>query len=149
MKVQITFLNRIERTSAKSGKPYTSLSIKTNQYGDKYLSGFGNDENASWKVGDEVEIDVATKTTDKGEFLNFTVPKIIQRSSDTSKIEVAMGFLHQDIKVMREQMNRVMKKLDIQNTAEKNEAMRNAEPKDINWEPNDAVPEITTEDVPF
>lgn len=54
-----------------NGKPYTSLRIKTNAYGDKYLSGFENAGTKSWKVGDTVDIEIEQK----GDFLNFTTPK--------------------------------------------------------------------------
>lgn len=70
MQVTITQVSRKERT-AKSGKPYTSLGLKTNEHGDKWLSGFGNKDNADWKAGDTVEIDVEQK----GEYLNFSTPK--------------------------------------------------------------------------
>jgi len=53
------------------GREYTRLAIKTKEYGDKYVSGFGNDKNSSWKVGDTVEVVVEKK----GEYLNFSMPK--------------------------------------------------------------------------
>lgn len=54
----------------RNGKPYTRVSIKTEQHGDKWLSGFGNKENSSWDKGDEVEIIVE----EKGQWLNFKTP---------------------------------------------------------------------------
>lgn len=77
MKATITFVGRY--TSKKdgspligaNGKPYTSLRIKANEYGDKFLSGFDNAQTREWKVGDTVEIDVEQK----GEYLNFSVPQ--------------------------------------------------------------------------
>lgn len=56
---------------SSTGKPYTSLRIKTNAHGDQYLSGFDNAATKNWKVGDEVEIEVEQK----GEYLNFSTPK--------------------------------------------------------------------------
>ena len=70
MEVTITSISRKERTS-KAGKPFTSVGIRCEQYGDKWLSGFGNADNANWKVGDRVEIEVYQK----GEYLNFTTKK--------------------------------------------------------------------------
>ena len=43
----------------------------TREHGEKWLSGFGNKDNAGWNVGDDVEIDVEQK----GEYLNFSTPK--------------------------------------------------------------------------
>ena len=55
----------------KDGRPYTRVNLKTDKYGDKWLSGFGNQTNADWKQGDEVEIIVKQN----GEYLNFDTPK--------------------------------------------------------------------------
>lgn len=76
MKLTLTYVNRTERTSAKTNKPYTSISIKAKEYGDKYLSGFGNKENAGWKEGDTVEVAEVTSIA-KGDklYLNFEMPK--------------------------------------------------------------------------
>ena len=57
--------------TTSDGREYTRLAIKTREYGDRYVSGFGNDKNASWKVGDTVEVVVEQK----GEYLNFSMPK--------------------------------------------------------------------------
>lgn len=56
---------------SSQGKPYTSVRIKTQEHGDKFISGFGNAENAHWKAGDTVDIEVVQK----GDYLNFTMPK--------------------------------------------------------------------------
>lgn len=55
----------------KDGRPYTRVTIKAQEYGDKFISGFGNKDNASWKEGDRVEAIVEQK----GEYLNFSTPK--------------------------------------------------------------------------
>lgn len=55
----------------KDGRPYTSIRIKTTEHGDKWLSGFENAETKNWKEGDAVEAEVEQK----GEYLNFRVPK--------------------------------------------------------------------------
>lgn len=69
--VTITNVFREEKTSPRTGKPFTSLRIKTNEYGQKWLSGFGNKDNATWKEGDTVQLTVI----EKGEYLNFEMPK--------------------------------------------------------------------------
>jgi len=66
MTEKITYVNRTQRTS-KAGKPYTSLSLKVESRGDKFINGFGNQSNESWKVGDTVDILIEQK----GEYLNF------------------------------------------------------------------------------
>lgn len=71
MKVTITKIKDTPRTSKTSGKPYTSRGILTNEYGGRWLSGFAGKENESWKEGDTVDITIE----EKGEYLNFTVPK--------------------------------------------------------------------------
>ncbi len=71
-KVKLTMVNRKERISTKTGKPFTSLGIKTEEYGDKWLSGFDNAATRNWKDGDTVEIVVESK----GEYLNFKLPEV-------------------------------------------------------------------------
>lgn len=65
---------------SKTGKPYSKCNIKTQQHGDKWLSGFGNKTNEGWKVGDEVEV----KITQNGEWLNYETPK----AEDIQKNEI-------------------------------------------------------------
>lgn len=66
--MQVT-INQIfrEQKQSKTGKPYTSLRIKTMEHGDKWLSGFGNLSNKNWQEGSTVEIQVE----EKGQYLNF------------------------------------------------------------------------------
>ena len=56
---------------SKTGKPYTKCNIKTTEYGDKYISGFGNRDTEKWNAGDTVEIEIEQR----GEYLNFSLPK--------------------------------------------------------------------------
>lgn len=81
MKVTLTAVNRKDRVSTKTGKPFVSVGIKTNEHGEKWLSGFGNAGNASWKVGDVVDIDIEQK----GEYLNFNTPKTATGMSQDDK----------------------------------------------------------------
>lgn len=57
----------------KQGKPYTRVSIKVadSEYADRWISGFGNSANATWKDGDEVEVAI----TANGDYLNFEMPR--------------------------------------------------------------------------
>jgi hypothetical protein len=72
-------LTKIYKTSNKkdgsplidrNGKPFTRLSIKVQEYGDKWLSGFSNPSNQTWREGDTVEIEVEQS----GQYLNFKQP---------------------------------------------------------------------------
>lgn len=56
---------------SKLGKPYSKMSIKCAEHGDKWLSGFKGKENEFWKEGDQVDIIVKQN----GEYLNYDVPK--------------------------------------------------------------------------
>lgn len=71
MQVTLTQVSRKQKTSTKTGKPFESLGIKCQEYGDKWLSGFGRADNKDWKAGDKVEITVI----EKGEYLNFEMPE--------------------------------------------------------------------------
>ena len=73
-KLTLTFVKSTPKVSA-SGKNYTSVSIKTQEYGDKYLTGFGNKDNQNWKVGDSVEVVIKQILKDGKEYLNFEMPK--------------------------------------------------------------------------
>lgn len=57
--------------SAKTGRPYTRLTIKTDVTGDDWVSGFDGAETKNWVIGSDVEIDV----TKNGQYSNFAVPK--------------------------------------------------------------------------
>lgn len=52
---------------SSKGKPYELCSIKDDK---GYISGFGNSITKSWKVGDEIEVEV----TVNGQFRNFKLP---------------------------------------------------------------------------
>lgn len=74
VKLTLTWVKRTPREGAKG--PYTSVSIKCKEYGDKYLSGFGRKENESWKPGDTVEVEAVREVPKDGKiYLNFDMPK--------------------------------------------------------------------------
>jgi len=90
-KVTLTFVRRDEKVSPRTNKPYTSLSIKTNEYGEKYLSGFGSKDNSRWKEGDTVEILVKKIQKDGKEYLNFETPKKEDKTAEAlTRIENAL-----------------------------------------------------------
>lgn len=51
---KITRINRTDRTS-KKGRPYVSMGLQINSYGDRWLNGFGGQENAHWQIGTELK----------------------------------------------------------------------------------------------
>ena len=88
MQISITGISRKEKVSTRTNKPFTSLGLKTQEYGDKWLSGFGNASNKDWKVGDTVEVEIEQK----GEYLNFTTPKNAngtEKPSATTSADIA------------------------------------------------------------
>ena len=84
-KLTLTFVKSFPKTSI-SGENYTSVSIKSKEYGDKYLSGFGNKDDQNWKVGDVVEVLVKQVLKDGKEYLNFEMPKNVTKSQNNSEV---------------------------------------------------------------
>lgn len=66
-----------------NGKPFKKISIQTNKHGNKYLSSFFNNNMASWKVGDTVEI----ITEQNGQWLNFKLPPKSESQIEVTKEE--------------------------------------------------------------
>ncbi len=67
------------------GRPYERVAIKTEEYGERWLSGFGNKANSYWKERDEVEINIkeADKTDKDGRpYLNFEMPNVWDEVKD-------------------------------------------------------------------
>lgn len=85
MKLHLTNVTRYDKDKegnplkTKDGRPYTRLVIKTDEYQAKSISGFDSQETRDWKVGDEVEAEVEQK----GEYLNFKLPKKGELSQQT------------------------------------------------------------------
>ena len=94
MKLKIEQIKRIPKTSASSGKPYTSLSILSNGV---WYSGFGNKDNQAWAPGQEVEVDVVQN----GKYWNFTMPKADSNTPINSPI----------LQQILDAVNRIEKKL--------------------------------------
>lgn len=105
--VTITSISRKEKTSAKSGKPFTSLGLKTQEYGDKWLSGFGNADNEGWKTGDKVDVVVTEKVTDTGTFYNFETPRKAMGNSSNAEIK---NILNLKVLPMLEKILKAMEK---------------------------------------
>lgn len=55
----------------KNDKPYERLSIKTQEYGSRWLSGFGSDSNLNWSQGTKVDLEVVEVVKGDNTYLNF------------------------------------------------------------------------------
>lgn len=123
MQTRLTEMNREQKVSASTGKQYWSVRIKTEEHGDKILSGFGNAGNKDWKVGDTVEITVTEVNKDGKTYYNFDNPK---EGGNGSAVMVKLNF-------MDERLKRIEEKIDMQ----------------FGIKPLQDVPELRAEDVPF
>jgi len=121
------------------GRPYTSVRIKTADYGDKIISGFGNADNANWKAGDTVDIEVKPN----GDYLNFEMPKKADMGPAAGNGATAelKNILTLQVMPMLQNMAK-----DIAIMTEK---MKLSEPYPEMNETNDAHSFVTKGDVPF
>lgn len=79
MKLTLTKVFRTKKDKAgnplktKDGRAYERISIKAEEYGDRYLSGFGGGWNDNWNEGDIVNANVEeVQGKDGKEYLNFS-----------------------------------------------------------------------------
>lgn len=79
MKLHITAVKHFKENKEnqplldKNSRPYTRITIQTQEHGKTWLSGLGyqGDAQLNWKASDEVEADV----TQNGQYTNFSIPK--------------------------------------------------------------------------
>lgn len=74
-KLTLTNVTRTQRTSRRTGKDYTSLSLKSVEYGERFINGFGNKDNMAWKSGDIVDLEIKEVEKDGKKYLNFEMPE--------------------------------------------------------------------------
>lgn len=72
MKVIIRKIYRGEQLVKGINKP--KIAIKTDSHGESWVSSLNVKGTEAWKEGQEVEIDVTPKVTDKGTYYNFNLP---------------------------------------------------------------------------
>ncbi len=90
--------------SEKTKRNYTRMVIEVEEKPGKSLSGFLNEETKNWKVGDEVDIII----TEKGEYLNFSLPK--KDSVNGKALEVIQNTLLKQSFVLN-QMHEALKQI--------------------------------------
>lgn len=121
MQVTIAAIKRTDRVS-KAGKPFVSLGLKTKEYADKWLSGFGGDENSHWQAGDTVDIEIEQK----GEYLNFKTNKINQVSKGEANDSRVFNLLNLKIlpllEIIAEDIKATRKKQIMSEYPEQNES---------------------------
>ena len=54
-------ISRQQKTS-KAGKSYESVGIQVAEFGEAWINGFGNKENANWKEGDKIKVKIFDDT---------------------------------------------------------------------------------------
>ncbi len=112
--ITIAEINRYNKTSKSTGKPFVSVAIKTSD--GRSISGFGNKDNEHWQSGDVVEVDI----TQKGEYLNFTTPKgtfqktspSYQPTGDLLRVERKVDALLTELQMMRTVMGDILSRVD-------------------------------------
>lgn len=144
-KVTLTKIFTKEEISPRTQKPYTRMSIKTQEHGDRWISGFQNKGNANWREGDTVEILLETTKKDDKEYLNFSLPKMEDvQEEKLSKIEFKMGAIGLRLAIIEEHLG--IKNADDYKTIGQNKPVE--KPADLdNIEYPDE--ELNLEDIPF
>jgi hypothetical protein len=77
-KITIKEIQRINKHSDKKDKDYVSVVIVDEQ--GRKMSGFSDETNKNWKVGQEVEVDIEKK----GGYLNFRLPRKFEHKAERS-----------------------------------------------------------------
>ena len=75
----------------KFQKPYARVGIKTEQHGQRWLSGFAytGSPALSLKIGDEIEAEIE----EKGQYLNFRLPKSQNGGDVMKKLSELEGYI--------------------------------------------------------
>lgn len=101
-KIYTTNVDKNKQPLMANGRPYTRMSIKCEQYGEKWISGFQNASNKDWKEGDEVEIVLKQN----GEYLNFETLKKDDKLVDMlSQLLTKVGKIDAKIDLIADGMN--------------------------------------------
>jgi len=100
MKVKITQIYRSDKDKngnplkTTDGRTYERVAIKTAEYGDRWISGFGNKRNKEWKVGDVVDVEINEVVKDGQVYLNFeTMNKVDILEERIAELEIEVKAL--------------------------------------------------------
>lgn len=87
--------------TTKDGRPYTSVRLQCQEYGDKWVSGFENADTKAWSEGEKVEAEIEQK----GEYLNFRVPKKEDKTAaDISLIKTYLADITNELRIIKERV---------------------------------------------
>jgi hypothetical protein len=84
----------------RDGKAYERISIKVERFGDKWISGFGNDENKNWIDGDTVDIQIE----EVGQYLNFRMPQKKDDKRELYELRDIVADLQDKVKKLSERV---------------------------------------------
>ena len=91
MLITLTAVNSQEKQS-KTGKAYTSVGIKTEEHGEKWINGFGNDSTKLWNKGDKIDLEI---TDDPKWGLQFKALKVTDvLSGRVEQLEKKVAWLY-------------------------------------------------------
>jgi hypothetical protein len=139
-------IKSVELKTASNGKQYKSIKFDQKFQDKDMVNVFAGTPHYNLNIGDSVD-DSLLYINAKG-YLEIKENKVAPSVSQplTQGAEVKIGFLHQEVKVMHEKIDRILAKLDLQTPGEKVEAIRNQPAEEVNW---DGAPPLTDDDVPF
>lgn len=150
-KLTLTWIKREEKVG-KNNKPYTSLSIRAKEYGERYLSGFGSAANAGWAVGQEVEVadvkEVASKDGTKT-YLNFEMPKKADPNVEVAALRVSMDELNRKFERMREAMAPIWKDWNARTTTKSVQSFPGMNEKEVAEVNSTLIPDFNPEEINY
>lgn len=134
--VTITAISRQERQKKDGSGTFESVGIKTKEYGDQFLNGFGNQYNKNWKEGDKVNIEVEEVVKGDRKYLNFkTAPK---DSKTALELKMKLDGIKDLVKDTNEKVTKIFEMFGKQEAKRIDTEQRGYE-----------YPENTSEEVPF
>lgn len=144
-KQKITAILPAKSGIGKNGKPYSFYKIKTDRWGDKVLTTFGDQVTAKWQIGDEIEIKVTESVSADGKYTNynFEYPKKPSPSVEIEKIKIRLDFIERHLGIKKEEGSTLSQEdknhvVDLRNAY-------NAKSEPVSY-PSD---EINVDDIPF
>lgn len=69
--MKLTYIKKGDAKQSASGKTYTPLTIKLEEYGNEFINGFSNFTTDKWQVGDNVELEITEKEYNGKMYKNF------------------------------------------------------------------------------